>query len=249
MKRLSILVAAYRAEKWLAECVQSIQNQCLPDGWCHEVLIGVDGCEVTEKVAAQFEYDTIKVFSMAQNVGTYVTFNTLMQYASGQLICRFDADDVMRDEYLARQISELEQGADMAMTWSIYTDAELAPTDHVQAHPNYHPAGGLNRRGTEGQFMIRRTVWDRLGAFRPWRCAADSDFLERVKHAGFNVSIVEEFLYYRRTHPNSLIAHPKTSFGSELRTRLEKVRADLVLEYQRSATSLEVEPVLGRVND
>ena len=249
MKKLSILVAAYRAEKWLAECILSIQNQYLPDGWCCEVLVGVDGCEATGKVAVQFDQDNLKVISMVKNVGTYVTFNTLMQYATGQLICRFDADDVMRDDYLAKQIDRLQQGADMTMTWSIYTDAELTPTAHVGAHPNYHPPWGLNRRGTEGQFMIRWAVWDRLGAFRPWRCAADSDFLERVKHAGFNVSVVEEFLYYRRTHPDSLIAHPKTNFSSELRTGLEKVRADLVLEYQRSTTSLKVEPVLGSVND
>ncbi len=249
MNKLSILVAAYRAEKWLAECIQSIQSQCLPDGWCYELLVGVDGCEATEKVAAQFDQTNVKLFSMTRNVGTYVTFNTLMQYATGELICRFDADDVMRDQYLARQINELEQGTDMTMTWSIYTDAELTPTSHVDAHPNYHPPWGLNRRGTEGQFIIRRTVWDRLGAFRPWRCAADSDFLERVKYAGFNVGVVEEFLYYRRTHPNSLIAHPKTNFSSELRTRLEKVRANLVLEYQRSTANLKVEPILGRIND
>ncbi len=249
MKTLSILVAAYRAEKWLAECIASIQSQCLPDGWCCELLIGVDGCGATEKVARQFMQDNVKVISMAKNFGTYVTFNTLMQYATGQLICRFDADDVMRDGYLAKQINELQQGSDMTMTWSIYTDAELTPTDHVQAHPNYHPPGGLNRRGTEGQFMLRRSVWDCLGGFRPWRCAADSDFLARVRHAGFSISVVEEFLYYRRTHPDSLIAHPETNFSSVLRTGLEKIRADLVLEYQRSAASLKVTPVLGSVND
>lgn len=247
MKKLSILVAAYQAEKWLAECITSIQDQHLPDGWCCEVLVGVDGCEATEKVARQFDQEGIKVVSMAKNFGTYVTFNTLMQYATGQLICRFDADDVMRDGYLAKQINELERGVDMTMTWSIYTDAELTPTDHVDAHPNYHPPGGLNRRGTEGQFMIQRAVWDRLGGFRAWRCAADSDFLARIRHSGLSIKVVEDFLYYRRTHPDSLIAHPETSFGSALRTRLEKVRANLVMEYQRSTASLKIEPVVGQV--
>lgn len=249
MKKVSVLVAAYRAEKWLDECIASVRNQRLPDDWCCELLIGVDGCRATETAAQKHRHADLKIISMAGNFGTYVTFNTLMQYASGDFIARFDADDVMRQGYLAGHIGRLQQGVDMSMSWSIYTDAELTPTDHVAAHPNYHPRGGLNRRGTEGQFVLRRTVWERLGGFRPWRCAADSDFLQRVRYAGFRVSVIREFLYYRRTHPDSLIAHPATNFSSALRLGFEKVRANLVREYQNNTANLKIEPVSGSIND
>jgi glycosyltransferase involved in cell wall biosynthesis len=184
----------------------------------------------------------LSVFYLQKNSGTYLTFNTLMRYATGELICRFDADDVMEPGYLSAQIQAIEQGMDMTMTWSIYTDAKLVPTSYVLAHEVYHPDQGLNRRGSEGQFVIRRDVWQRLGGFRAWRCGADTDFFKRLRIAGFSHTVIPEFLYFRRTHEQSLTVHPDTNFKSPFRKYIQKLTADYQEQYLAGKRSLKVRP-------
>ncbi len=248
MKIISVLVAAFQADKWLIESLNSIVNQQLPQGWELEVLIGVDGCKTTYHEAMAYKNDNVRVISLMKNYGTYITFNTLMEYAQGQYICRFDADDVMRSGYLLSQIKRLENNVDMTMTWSIYTDEDLQPTSFVMAHTHYHPKGGLRKRGSEGQFMIKRHVWDALGGFQPWVCGADTDFSKRVRYAGFNIEVLEDFLYYRRTHKNSLTCHPKTNFESSLRKEIEDKINQLTLAYQRLDIPIKITPIVGLVD-
>lgn len=248
MKLLSVLVAAYRADRWLPECLASIAKQKLPADCNIEVLIGVDGCDATRVQALACKTDYTRVITMRANNGTYITFNTLMEHAKGDYISRFDADDVMRPGYLLAQLERLKAGADMTMTWSTYTDVHLKPTDYVISHKNYHPKGGLRRGGSEGQFMIKRTVWEALGGFYPWPCAADTDFRDRAKIAGFNVDIVERFLYYRRTHHDSLTAHPTTNFESPIRKKLERKREQLVLAYEAAKIPIKISPVTAAID-
>ena len=248
MRCLSILVASYQAERWLADCIESILEQELPAAWEIEVLIGVDGCEATLRQAERLNNKFCKVVSLSRNYGTYVTFNTLMQYAKGELISRFDADDIMLPGFLKRQIQALQAGADMTHTWSIYTDEDLQPTSHVMAHTYYHPEGGLNRKASDGQFMIRRKLWQKLGGFRPWKCGADTEFHKRARQVGARIDLIEEFLYYRRTHPNSLTAAPATNFESPLRLRLQAEAERLVEEYRSGRLPLKIEAVTGNVD-
>lgn len=248
MKVISVLIAAFRAEQWLDESIRSIKEQILPEGWQLQILIGVDACQSTLEKAKSLTGDHCQVILMAENYGTYVTFNTLMNYADGEFICRFDADDVMLDGYLMRHIECVERGADMAMSWSIYTDSELCPTSHVMAHTHYHPEGGLNRRGSEGQFVIKRFIWDRLGAFQPWVCAADTDFRERIISSSGEIQVIEEFLYYRRTHPNSLTAAPKTNFQSSLRKQIDEKAARLASAYKNQKSPIKIPAITGAVN-
>ncbi len=243
MKTVSVLIAAYRARAWLADCLNAVLSQALPPGWQLQVLVGIDGCDDTLAWLQAAHYggvEGVELVHLKQNSGTYITFNTLMRYAHGELIARFDADDVMQPGYLAAHIAAIESGADMSLCWSIYTDAQLRPTSHVLAHTVYHPEHGLNRRGAEGQFVIRRAVWQALGGFRPWRCGADTDFFKRVRCAGFVHQVIEQFLYLRRTHPSSLTVDPATNFQSPLRLAIQKRVARYQEQYSAGTRGLKI---------
>ena len=242
MKTVSILIAAWRAQDWLKDCLDAVFAQVLPDGWRMQVLLGIDGCADTYNFMQGQHYPALGLVHLKQNHGTYITFNSLLAWATGELICRFDADDVMQPGYLSAQIDAIQAGCDLTMTWSIYTDDKLRPTSHVLAHTNYHPAGGLNRYGSEGQFMIRREAMQRLGGFRPWRCGADSDFLNRVRAAGFKECVLEAFLYLRRTHAQSLIAHKDTNFESPYRIERQELTRQYLQQYQAGELDCRVEP-------
>jgi len=241
MKIISIVIAAYRAQDWLGDCLDSVFSQILPKGWQMQILVGIDGCPATMSYAQGLSHANLTVITLKKNRGTYITFNTLMRLAEGELICRFDADDVMQENFLARQMEALEAGVDMTMTWSIYTDINLRATSYVLAHEVYHPENGLNRRGSEGQFIIHRQVWQRLGGFRAWRCGADTDFFKRLRYAGFQHQVIEKYLYLRRTHPGSLTAHPDSNFQSPLRLEIQKLTNQYKALYQLGQKNLKVE--------
>lgn len=38
MKKVSVIIAAFQAERWLEQCLCSIDKQHLPEGWETEVL-------------------------------------------------------------------------------------------------------------------------------------------------------------------------------------------------------------------
>lgn len=246
MKTISVLIAAYKAQLWLHDCLYSVLNQQLPAGWQLEVLLGVDGCSdtahIAKSIASNKAHSQLEIIVLKQNLGTYIAFNTLAQLAKGELICRFDADDVMKPNYLAAQITAMAEGADATATWSIYTDPYLQPTSYVPAHEVRYPPTGENPKATDGQIVLRRKVLDKLGSYRGWRFGADTDFLNRFRCAGFRYSVVEDFLYFRRTHENSLIAHPESNFKSVARKSIQQTTRDYFQLYQQNKKSLYVEP-------
>lgn len=242
MSTVSVLIAAYQAPAWIVGCLEAVFAQRLPTGWRLQVLLGIDGCQATLNAVRTLCHETLDVVYAPSNQGTYLMFNALMQYARGALICRFDADDLMCPDYLFMQMQAIEGGADMTLTWSIYTDAELNRIPVYSKRNGLEDAHGHCRIGWEGQFLLRRAVWERLRAFRPWRTSADTDFSHRVRAAGFRQVVIEQFLYLRRKHANALTAHPDSGFQSPMRLAVEKLNAEFLLKYQSGLEDLAVEP-------
>ncbi|MBB6253180.1 glycosyltransferase family 2 protein [Nitrospirillum iridis] len=241
MKTISVLIAAFRARRWLGDCLDAVYAQSLPAGWRLQVLVGVDGCDDTLDYIGTVPYPALQGVYLGRNRGTYVTFNTLMQYADGDLIARFDADDVMLADYLRAHIGALEGGADLTMSWSVYTDENLRPTSVVPALPDYRPENGCRRKGTDGQFVAKRHIWERLGGFRAWPCGADTEFVIRAEAAGFRTMVLEDFLYLRRTHASSLTTHPETNYESGTRMRLQELTIQYREEYLAGTRSVTVD--------
>lgn len=248
MKIVSFLIAAYKAERWLEDCIKSVRAQQLPAGVTSEILIGVDGCEASLAAARRLMAEDMKVIYFATNNGPFVTFNSLMHFACGDWICRFDADDVMRPGFLWEQLQRLAGGANMTATWSVFADERLRPTSIVLAHDDYRPVNGEHRYGAEGCFIAERRVWDRLGGFRPWRCGADTDFRDRFIASGLDICVVEEFLYYRRVHRDSLTAHPSTNFKSQLRQRYIDLLDAHRMTYRQADADYRITPVCADVS-
>lgn len=249
MKVVSVLITAYKAERWIEDCIQSVRAQQLPAGVRSEILIGVDGCEASLAAARRLMDADMKVIYFAINNGPFVTFNSLMNFACGDWICRFDADDVMRPGFLSVQLRRLGEGVSMTGTWSVFADERLRPTSIVLAHDHYRPANGEHRYGAEGCFVAERGVWDRLGGFRPWRCGADTDFRDRALASGLEIGVVEDFLYYRRVHRGSLTAHPSTNFQSELRQRYIGLLDEHRMAYRQADADFRIRPVCADVSE
>lgn len=219
MKKITVIIAAYASHEFIHDAIESVLSQRLPSNYSLELIIGVDGCDETWNAVRKMNSTNLRVFKMEKNHGTYVTFNTMMKFASGELIARFDADDIMLENYLFKQITLLEKKSsiDITRTWSIYTDLKNQPIKTKLGDNTWTSIKGERKKGSDGQMLFRKNVWNQLGGFKDWVCGCDTDFLIRADFSGFELKEINEFLYLRRVHENSLTVRKETGVGSAVR--------------------------------
>lgn len=70
----------------------------------------------------------------------------------------------------------------------------------------------------EGVQYLRKADFDKVGSYQPWRCAADTDVITRLRKAGINITQTQ-LMFMRRQHPGQLTKMAATSFNSEYRNQ------------------------------
>jgi len=101
MPKVTVLMPAFNAGKYIAEAIRSVLDQSFSD---FELLIIDDGSsDDTLSVISRFTDPRIRLF-VQHNKGISAALNIGLQVAQGVYIARFDADDVCLPERLARQV-------------------------------------------------------------------------------------------------------------------------------------------------
>lgn len=102
--KVSIIIPAYNAERWISASLQSVINQTWKD---IEIIIVNDGStDGTESIIQSFNDCRIKYFFQA-NKGQCIASNMGLSKATGDYIKFFDADDVMNSEHVEAQLEKL----------------------------------------------------------------------------------------------------------------------------------------------
>jgi hypothetical protein len=219
MKTLAVIIAAREAGHWLRQCLESVAAQRLPPGWRMRILVGIDECCSTLRVARQIRCPQLDLSYFPTRVGPYVVFNSLACTAGADVLDRFDADDIMLDMYLKAQLDRLGSASSpmITQTWSVYVDEQLRPVAALLANGRRTRRDGRRDGPSDGQFLMTSPVWQRLGSFRPWWCHGDTEFLTRAKWAGIPRTVIPQHLYVRRVHPASLSLSQGTGYQSRMR--------------------------------
>ena len=120
MPIFSIIVPVYNVEKYVAQCIESIQGQTFAD---YEVLV-VDDCGNDDSMKIVKRYakndSRIKIFKHTQNRGLAAARNTALKNAQGEYIVCLDSDDWMDKNCLSVLYSEFKQ----QKTTSIWFNAQ-----------------------------------------------------------------------------------------------------------------------------
>jgi hypothetical protein len=219
MNRVTVIIAARAAGRWIVECLRSVTGQQLPPGWQLSVVVGIDACRATLNALRGATLPSVRVHYFLDHVGPYVIFNSLVQLYGAHAFARFDADDVMLDGYLYYQLSAVKSVTAplIVQTWSIYVDERRRPTAAFLSDGRRTPPNGRRDRPSDGQFLMTYPVWARLGGFMPWWCHADSEFLRRAASSGVTRATIPAYLYLRRVHASSLTQSSATGYSSNLR--------------------------------
>ena len=125
--------------------------------------------------------------------GTYITSNTIMTISKYDHIMIFDSDDVMFPNLVQKVMLKNYDLIEFKMK-NFYTITKKTVIKLAY-----------------GQFMINHWVFDYFGRFMPWNCSAYDEFKHRVKKF-INVLTLNETLFLRNIHPESLTQSNKTNF-------------------------------------
>lgn len=113
--KVSVIVPAFNAEKYLARCLRSVSDQTMPDFEC--IVIDDGSMDKTGEIAEGFaEKDTRFRVIHQDNGGLSVARQTGIDAATGIYTIQFDADDWVEATILEELLIEAEEKkADMVI--------------------------------------------------------------------------------------------------------------------------------------
>lgn len=212
MMKCAVIVAAYKAQRYILQCLKSIDSQNPLTGWEYEVRVGVDGCKATADI---LQRAGISFHHSKENVGTYIMANSLIALGPADMYARFDADDYMLPEYLSTVIP-------------VALDYGIAHAAHV-VRPNRFS------RPRVGQVTFTAELLERLGGFREARVHSDRDFSRRAALAGFDIQgmrgddRLKRGLFLRNLNMTSLTHGPiyghRSKYRMAMKNEMAKLRA------------------------
>jgi glycosyltransferase involved in cell wall biosynthesis len=215
-KPISILITAYNVYDYIEDCLDSVVNQTyFKDNDNYEILLGIDSCKKTlDKVLSiSHRYKNLRIFMMNNNKGTYVTTNTLLDLAKYDNILRFDSDDIMCNN-LVETVLKYNNEFDI-IRFLYFTFEDNIENTYIK-----------NVRYPHGVALFNKKVFDSCGGYQNWICAADTELLKRTSNF-FKIKLLNDRLFNRRIHDDSLTQSNNTGGNSDIRLGYEK----LIREY------------------
>lgn len=124
---ISVVLAAYKGEKYIVEQVRSILSQLSEDD---ELVISDDYPQGETKAALEdiLKNDPRVKYIHGKSQGLIKNFEYAINNSRGDFIFLSDQDDVWLEGKVKAVMSEFENGADVVMHDAFITDGELNPT-------------------------------------------------------------------------------------------------------------------------
>ncbi len=213
---ISVLLPLYNAESYLEQCLESILNQTHAH---FEVIAVNDGStDSSPAILSRYSYSDarIKALHLPENKGIVSALNAGLELCQGKWAARMDADDVMRPERLAKQLTyfqknpktdilgsriklfryegSLSPGQERYRDWSngLLSDSDIKANIFAES-PIMHPT-----------FFLRLETFQQLGGYleNPW--AEDYDILLRAYVKGMNFGKLPDILLDKGDHAERL---------------------------------------------
>ena len=209
-KWLSFIVPVYNAETYLAECVESMLHQNMPQEQ-YEIILFDDGStdnslEIARNYAKQ--YSCIRVFTHA-NAGVAMTRNAALAQSQGKYIWFVDSDDKIAENILPTMRQQIEtENLDILFfnitrfnnktQWIYIQLPETTVRTGIQLYNEYHcNVDSVNKIYRKSLFI------DNHLQFR-FRMAEDAELMPRCYYHANRVKMININGYYYRVNENSL---------------------------------------------
>lgn len=243
MPKVSVILPAYNAEKYIKEAMDSILCQTFRD----LELIVLNDCsrDSTEQIITSCKDARLVYVKNAQNMGVAATLNRGLSLAKGEYIARMDADDISLPERLEKQVAYLDAHPETAVLGvgverfgeEIAPQTRLFSADPRQMQADLFFSCGLAHPGV----MLRKSVIAALGGYdREYEGLEDYELWCRVSRKHQVCALPTVLLRYR-VHGGQVTKNPSekyiTRMGRLKQRQLEELglptEGDLAESYCR----------------
>ena len=211
---VSILIPAFNAENWIADCLRCAVSQT----WSRKEIIVVDdgSKDRTLVIAKQFESNFLKVCTQ-ENQGAAATRNNAFAMCQGDYVQWLDADDLMAPDKTAKQMEAVEKGCSKRLlisgAWGLFMHRPYRAV--FRSSPLWQDLSRAEwlMRKMENNVYMQTATWlvsrELAETAGPWdtRLLGDDDgeFFCRVLLASEGTRFVPEAkVYYRQAGAGSL---------------------------------------------
>lgn len=234
---VSVVIAAYNAEPYIAETCRSVLKQTYP---ALEIIVVDDGStDGTARIVSDLAASDSRVRLIRQeNRGVAAARNRAIDVAIGEFVAPLDADDIWTTDKIARQVRRLEDaGPDGAMVycWWAWINHEGSVLDRS---PRWRVEGRVLERLVEVNFtgsasvpLYRRSCVQELGGYKTTlrddgaQGCEDWDLALRIAER-YSVAVVPATLVGYRRHPTSMSTGVDTMWRSQ-----SQIMKDLALRH------------------
>lgn len=258
--RVSVIIPAFRAARYIAEALDSVFAQTFSG---FEVLVVNDASPDTEELESILRrYDgRIRYLKREANGGPGAARNTGILAARGEYVAFLDADDYWDAAFLAEQIAFLEGHPDVSLVYSDASWFEEGSREIIGTLMTANPSRGEPTFdaliaqdctiGTSAVLVRRQAVLD-AGLFDAavGNYSEDFDLYLRVAKSGARLAYQRKLLAHHRVHPESLSAETSgLRRGAVKVLRKTAQRPDLTVAQReaiaRTAARIEADLNLG----
>lgn len=212
--KVSIIIPCYKQAQFLPDAIESALAQTRKDV---EVIVVNDGSpDNTSEVARRYPVKLIE----QENKGLSAARNAGIKASAGGWIIALDADDKLHPQYVEKTIGVNDIVSTRVETFGTHVRTWRSPLPHN--HPTH--ADLLIQNHINCSALFKKDVWTLAGGYDENMRDGyeDYEFWLRATELGFNITIVNESLFFYRKHAtpsmlatarqkhNDIIAYMKT---------------------------------------
>lgn len=211
--KISVVIPVYRAEKYIARCIESVCRQTYAD---LEIIV-VNDCTPdrsmeTVRLIARHEPRLI-IVENPRNMGAMVAREKGCEAATGDMLCFLDSDDYMVTDAIERLLARYEAtGADIVSAGLVLHRANGSDLHFRSRLPYGGSSEGVQRAVLTGQFpaslcaklFTRRLFADfEYQVCRDMSISEDVSLLHQLIENARGVAVVDEEVYHCEDNPGS----------------------------------------------
>jgi hypothetical protein len=253
-------MAVYNGERFLADSVESVLNQTMPE---LELIVVDDGStDASPAILASYARRDARVKILRQDhAGVPAAANAAIRRASYDLIARVDSDDCMLPNRLERQMEFIQARPELQVACSncFFINAagkrigsSSCRVDIDRGKRELRPA--LFLEIVQSTVLMRKEAFLRVGGYREdLAYAEDRDLWGRFTTGGFSIACQNEFLVDFRLHGGAMTMKRAAlqqeicgHIDENVRRRLQG-KPELSLREYRAAR--QCEPFLRRLRE
>jgi len=210
---VSVILPVYNQEKYLKETIESILSQRYKD---FELLIVDDGStDNSPAIIREFQQKDQRVHAYFENnSGKSLSTNFLVSKAKGELCAFLDADDVMLEDRLLKQVKYHRANPGIAASsCHCYYINEKGKMFGVQRYSVGNHVAQYNSTFKNEEFiicsytglMVKKKVYLEIGGLqKKFEPCEDFEFLNRLTDGGYRLSVIPNVLMKYRIHQSAI---------------------------------------------